>query len=105
MQLEEIKKLAKLARIDMSEEEMSSIAHDFDAILAYVGQVKEAANLIKNDLETLDVKNSGRPTSEFKLENVMREDIATENPGEYSDDIIKEMPDKDGRYLKVKQIL
>lgn len=98
MQLEEIKKLAKLARIDMSEEELSSIAHDFDAILAYVGQVKEVAKINSSN-------KSDNNFYSYNLVNVMREDVATDNPGEYSNDIIKEMPDKDGRYLKVKQIL
>lgn len=105
MKLEEIKKLANLARIDMGEEEMIGIAHDFDSILAYVGQVQEAAKLMKDDFQTLDVGNSGRPTSEPQLKNVMREDIATIKPGEYADRIIEEMPNKEGRYLKVKQIL
>ncbi len=96
MELEEIKKLAKLARIDMSEKEMIGMAKDFDSILAYVGQVQKAAKLIK-DSESL---NSGEI-----LENVMREDVSTEKPGEFSDQIIEEMPDSEDRFLKVKQIL
>ena len=40
MKLEDIKKLADLARIDMSDEEMEGMAKDFDPILAYVGQVQ-----------------------------------------------------------------
>ncbi len=95
MKLEEIKKLAKLARIDMSEEEMSGIAQDFDSILAYVGQVQEASLLIKD--KNIDFNNP--------VENVMREDVATSNPAEYADSILEEMPEKEGRYLKVKQIL
>lgn len=92
MQLEEIKKLATLARIDMSEEEMKEIAHDFDSILAYVGQVQEVA---------------GKITAEqvYTLTNVMRSDTVTNTPGEYTEKIIAEMPDTENGYLKVKKVL
>ena len=91
MQLEDVKKLATLARIDMSEEEMTEIAHDFDSILAYVGQVQEVA---------------GKITAEpiHTLTNVMRSDTVTNTPGEYTEKITALMPDTDG-YLKVKKVL
>jgi aspartyl/glutamyl-tRNA(Asn/Gln) amidotransferase C subunit len=100
MQLADIKKLAEMARIDMTEEEMSGMAHDFEAILAYVSQVQEVSKLLKKDIND-DQKIDHGPL----LKNIMREDISTNKSGEYADKIIKEMPDKDGRYLKVKQIL
>ena len=92
MQLEEIQKLATLARIDMTDEEMTEIAHDFDSILAYVGQVQEVAGKI--DSETTHT-----------LTNVMRSDTVTNNPGEYTEKIIAEMPDTENGYLKVKKVL
>ena len=98
MQLEDIKKLAVLARIDMSDEEMVKIAKDFDPILAYVGQVQEALKLSEGI--SLDKK----PENYF-LHNVMREDIITNNRGEYTEKIIAEMPDTQDGFLKVKQIL
>ena len=96
MQLDDIKKLATLARIDMSESEIMEIAKDFDAILSYVGQVKEATKSIsaRKDL-----------AEEFSLFNVMRDDAVTNNEGAYSEKIIKEMPDTQDGFLKVKQIL
>ena len=45
MQLEDIKKLAEMARLDMTEEELKNMANEFDPILAYVGQVKEVSEL------------------------------------------------------------
>ncbi|MBP6908674.1 MAG: Asp-tRNA(Asn)/Glu-tRNA(Gln) amidotransferase subunit GatC [Candidatus Pacebacteria bacterium] len=92
MQLEEIKKLATLARIDMSEEEMKEIAHDFDSILAYVGQVQEVAGKIAAE-------------QVHTLTNVMRSDTVTNTPGEYTEKIIAEMPDRENGYLKVKKVL
>ena len=98
MQLSEIKKLADLARIDMSDKEMEEIAKDFDAILAYVGQVQEVSKIKKVETES---KNS----EDYFLHNVMREDVVTNNRGEYKDKIMAEMPDTEDGYLKVKQIL
>lgn len=98
MQLEEIKKLANLARIDMSEEEMCEIAKDFGAILEYVGHVQEASKL--NNVESLH----NNPDNYF-LKNVMREDVVTNNSGEYTDSILANAPDIQDGFLKVKQIL
>ncbi len=93
MQLEDIKKLAEMARLDMSDQEMSDMAHDFDGILEYVGHVQEAVRMSQVD----DVK--------FSFTNVMREDIITNEPGFCTDKIIAQFPDQADGYLKVKQIL
>ncbi len=92
MQLEDIKKLAILARLDMPESEMIEMANDFDPILAYVGQVQEVS-------ESSDIKE------EYQLINVMREDVATNKTGEYTDKLLEQMPDSQDGFLKVKQIL
>lgn len=82
-----------MARLDMSEQEMSEMAHDFDGILEYVGHVQEAVKLSQVD----DVK--------FSFTNIMREDVVTNDSGFYTDKIIAQFPDEDNGYLKVKQIL
>jgi aspartyl-tRNA(Asn)/glutamyl-tRNA(Gln) amidotransferase subunit C len=96
MQLEEIKKLADMARIDMSENEMKEIAKDFDSILAYVGQVQEFS--ARQGL-------AEKKPEDYSLHNVMREDIVTNKRGEYTERIVGEMPDTQDGFLKVKQIL
>ena len=98
MKLEDIKKLANLARIDMDDEEMIEIAKSFDSILAYVGQVQVVSKIKNIDLA------SKNPEDNF-LHNVMRDDVVTNKREEYTDKIIAEMPDKQNGYLKVKQIL
>jgi len=100
MQLEDIKKLADLARIDMSEEEMKGIAKDFDPILAYVGQVQEASKLISARQGLAEKKSE-----DYFLYNVMREDVVTNNRGEYTEKILNNAPDRENGFLKVKQIL
>ena len=92
MQLEDIKKLAELIRLDMSEGEMSAILHDFDSILSYVGQVQE-------------VSEGSISQEEHLLINVMREDVVTNQSFSYTNKLIEQMPDSQDGFLKVKQIL
>jgi aspartyl-tRNA(Asn)/glutamyl-tRNA(Gln) amidotransferase subunit C len=92
MQLSDIKKLAEMARIKMSDEELESMAHDFDSILAYVDQIKQVSG-DGNQVET--------PT----ICNITREDLVTNESGAYTEKILREMPFTQDGYLKVKQIL
>ena len=98
MDLENIKKLALMARIDMDETEMKGIAKDFDVILAYVSHVQEVTKL--NNAESLHEN----PDNYF-LQNAMREDIVTNIRGGYTDRILADAPDTQDGFLKVKQIL
>lgn len=98
MQISDIKKLADLARIDMSEDEMIEIAKDFEPILAYVGQVQEALKLSEN------ISHDKKP-DDYLLHNIMREDVVTNKREEYTEKIVSEMPDTQDGFLKVKQIL
>ena len=99
MKLEDVKKLADLARIDISEEEMGEIAKDFDPILAYVGQVQEALKL-STQKDIVDQKSE-----DYFLHNIMREDVVTNDRAQYTDKILADAPDTQDGYLKVKQIL
>lgn len=99
MTLEEIKKLADLARINIEEMELIEIAKDFDAILAYVGQVKEAAAMNPN----IEIVNKN--VNSYKIYNVMREDLVTNKGGEFTGKILDQAPDTENGFLKVKQIL
>ncbi len=98
MKLEEIKKLADLARIDMSQEEMEGMAKDFDPILAYVSQVQEALKSSEN------ISDAKKP-EDYLLHNVMRDDVATNERGKYTEKILSNAPEVQDGYLKVKKIL
>jgi aspartyl-tRNA(Asn)/glutamyl-tRNA(Gln) amidotransferase subunit C len=91
MKLEDIKKLAEMSRIDMTEEEMLEIGDSFDGVLSYVGQIKEAG--------TDNVEN------ENIISNVMREDEKTNISGEFTEEILNQMPDTEKGFLKVKRVL
>jgi aspartyl/glutamyl-tRNA(Asn/Gln) amidotransferase C subunit len=94
--LDDIKKLADMSRIDMSLEEMEGIAKDFGPILDYVDQIRKAKEMLQN---------VGSGLSRKDLTNVLREDVYDDARSDFSSDIIKNMPEKEDRYLKVAKIL
>ena len=90
---EEIKKLAELSRIEISEEEAEALVKDIEPILEYVGQVKEIAGEMDEGVQLGPVYN------------VMREDKDPTPTGTYSKELIAEFPESQDGYLKVKKIL
>ena len=89
---EEVKKLAALARIKIGEVELEKFTSEFDAILAYVGQ-----------LEKLELPKSGdeKPV----LRNVMREDGGPHAGGTLTQKLVEQFPQREGDALSVKQII
>lgn len=90
---EEVKKLAALARIRIGEGELEKFTSEFDAILAYVGQ-----------LETLDLPKdlAGEKPA---LRNVMREDGEPHATGAYTEKLAAQFSAREGDALSVKQII
>lgn len=95
MDIEIIKKLAIMARVDMGEAEMKEIGDSFGPILAYVGQIQEVFLISDSPYEEV----SDEPI------NVLREDVVTNKSGEYTEKILKQAPETENGFLKVKQIL
>lgn len=100
--VEEVKKLAALARISVPEAELAEFTKEFDAIIAYVDQLQQLE--LPKDLK------EERPA----LRNVFREDVDPIPAGEmtkkltgafpFSAEATKGKPE-DGVYLEVKQII
>lgn len=94
--LQEITKLAELARIKLTEKEKQELQGDTDAILDYFKK-----------LESLDINNK----NEFFTEdrdinfNEFREDKKANKEGEFSEILLAQAPYKKNGYLKVKKIL
>ena len=95
MDIKDIENLAQLARIELSDTEKKSLLKDLDSILGYVKQI-----------ESLDLANEGQTSLESRVMpyNVWREDEI--KPCEFSRDLImKQFPDSQDGFLKVKKIL
>lgn len=90
MDIKDVENLAKLARIELGEDEKKELLSDMNSILGYVKQIEKVS------VEEVE--------SEFKLYNVWREDEI--KPREFSKElIIKQFPDARDGFLKVKKIL
>ncbi len=88
---EDIKHLADLARMEISESEISALAGEMDSILGYVGQIKDVVG------ETQSIVPP--------LHNVMRDDVVTNAPRQYTEAILQNAPAREKNYLKVKKII
>lgn len=90
---EEVKKLAALARIKVEDKELEKFTREFDAILAYVGQ-----------LEKIDF-NEDSEEKKPPLRNVMRADSEPHSGKIYTEKLTEQFPARDGDALSVKQII
>ncbi len=96
---EEVKKLAALARIRVKDAGLEKFTKEFDAILAYIGQ-----------LENLDIPR-GLKEEKPHVRNIMREDGLPHSPGAYTEKLTEQFPARlpaqagEGVYLEVKQII
>lgn len=93
MNKDDISHLASLARIRLEENELEQFAGELPAIVEYVS----AVNSMTDDTD-VEPNPGVRP-------NVFRADEVTNEPEQFSADIIAEMPHADGRFLAVKKIL
>lgn len=91
---EEVKHIAKLARLGLGEEEIEKLREDLSRVLDYIDKLKE--------VEVEDVE----PTSHSILvENITREDQVDENFKLPREEFLKLLPREEKGYLKVRSIL
>ncbi len=90
---EDIDKLSNLSRIEVSEEEKISFSKEIDSILEYVGQISELAS------------ESGETEQTSSVRNVFRQDENPHESGLYTETLLKEAPDSQDGFVKVKKIL
>ncbi|MFZ3011395.1 MAG: Asp-tRNA(Asn)/Glu-tRNA(Gln) amidotransferase subunit GatC [Minisyncoccia bacterium] len=90
MDIKDVEKLAELAKIELGEDEKKKILSDMEGILEYVKVVEQV------EVEDTNVQHS--------VFNIWREDEIKTSV--FSDDlIIKQFPDAQDDFLKVKKIL
>ena len=92
---EEVKHIAKLARLGLSEKEIGKYQKELSSILDYIEKLKE-----------VDVSGTEPTSHPLKVENVTRKDGGkTEARSANSKSLLEMAPDKKEGYVKVKQIL
>jgi aspartyl-tRNA(Asn)/glutamyl-tRNA(Gln) amidotransferase subunit C len=88
---EEVSRIAKLARLQFTEEEKLKLTTELSAILNYVDQLKQVESKISPEIQ------------DEEAVNLMRDDVAVENPS--PEELLEQAPGKLDGYLKVKSIL
>jgi aspartyl-tRNA(Asn)/glutamyl-tRNA(Gln) amidotransferase subunit C len=92
---EEILNLADLARIEVADDEIENIRQKMEGILDYVSEI-----------QSLSGEDAVSETPEVgENRNVFREDEDPHETGKYTESIIKNAPEKEGDYIKVRKIL
>ena len=87
----DIQNLAKLARLEVSDEELAKLEQELPSILAFV--------------ETIQKAEVGKETKSPKLRNVMRADENPHESGIYTEALLKAAPAREGNRIAVKQVI
>lgn len=90
---EDVLKLAKLARIRLTEAEVAKYQNEIGSILGYVEQ-----------LQKLDLSDTEPTTQVTGLTNVMRPDLVRDY-GANQEDLLKNLPKRDKNFIKVRRVL
>jgi len=92
--LDEVKKLAELSRIALSEEEMEKMRGEIDSILEYIDTIQK-----------VELPSAPSGSVYFDEVNVMREDADPHEAGIHMEKLLAQASRREGNYLKVKKIL
>jgi aspartyl-tRNA(Asn)/glutamyl-tRNA(Gln) amidotransferase subunit C len=87
-----VRHVARLARLQLSDEHLARLATQLESILQYVDQI-----------EQVDVTGTEPMAHALPLHNVFREDVI--EPSLPLEKVLQNAPDSDGPYFKVPKIL
>lgn len=94
MKREEIAHLATLARLELTEAELTNLESELSSIVEYVGAISDIASADADMTPQVGVRH-----------NIFRPDVVTNEADEYTEALLAELPQREGRYMKVKKIL
>lgn len=89
---EDVKKIAVLARLEFTEEEIGNYTNEMNQILNYMEKL--------NELDTENVKPLSHP---IENSNVFREDVLKEST--LREEALKNAPDKTNEHFKVPKVI
>jgi aspartyl-tRNA(Asn)/glutamyl-tRNA(Gln) amidotransferase subunit C len=90
----EVRHIAKLARLGITEKEEEKFQRELSKILDYIEQLKE-----------VDISNVLPTSHSISVENVMRKDEIKQQDLEVNKRILEQAPDKKEKHIRVKSIL
>lgn len=89
---DDVRKVAKLARLDLADEKIATYTGQLESILEYVGQ-----------LESIDTEGVPETTRAVEVTNVTRADGVTPTP--VREEILNQAPLREGDFFRVPKIL
>jgi len=92
LSLDEVKKVAKLARLALPEDRLQKLTGELASILHYVEKI--------NQVDTAGVEPMAHA---LPVKNVLRPD--TPEPGLPLEDVLRNAPETDGRFFKVPKVI
>jgi aspartyl-tRNA(Asn)/glutamyl-tRNA(Gln) amidotransferase subunit C len=90
--LEDVRKVARLARLALDEEKLRRLTPQLESILEYVAKIRE-----------VDVSGVPAMAHALPLANVLRADVV--EPSLPIERVLQNAPETDGRFFKVPKIL
>ena len=91
---EEVIKIANLARLELTEQEIEKMQKNLADILGYIDQLNQV------DVSGVDMENDS-----IILGEDLREDVSLPQNLETIENMITQAPDREGNHIKVKEIL
>lgn len=104
---EEVIKIAKLARLELTGKEIEKMQKDLSSILGYFNILKKAPlKSVETHGGSLAFAESEAVSSEKRgsVRSELREDKVVEKPASLANNLIAAAPNKKEEYIKVKQI-
>ena len=95
LSLDDVTRIASLARISISEDEKEELRNDLESILGFVGKL--------NEVDTTGIEPTAHVTG---VVNILRKDEA--EPGkpkaENGNPLLRQAPQSEGKHVKVKAV-
>lgn len=91
---QEVKKVAKLARLGLTDKEVAKYQKELSAVLDYFEKLKE-----------VDIAGVEPMSHSVLVENVMRHDVQETRSKKQETKLMEQAPDTKNSYLKVKSVL
>ncbi len=90
--IEDVRQLASLARLSITEEQLQAYQKDFEGILDYIETINQA-KVTENELP------------QHVLTNIVRDDEEYYQPGEFTHSLLAQAPQSRDGYFEVPKIL
>ena len=88
---QDIERLAGLARIEVTEEEKTRFAADFESILGYISEINSVSISAEAPL--------------YVTKNITRVDTLLNEPESFTEAILENAPIRNGQFVEVQQVL